>query len=63
MAVKVRTEVLAVTVGCDACGSTLVQVPVPVAQGWLQGHRRPAVLTLDVRIDGLPSRWVRSARG
>lgn len=49
----------AVTAGCDTCGSVLVDVPVALAQDWLDAHRTPALLTVDLTFDGQRSTWRR----
>lgn len=57
--VDLQVEVLTLDVGCDVWGAALRSVPQAVGQAWLAGHRDPALLAVDMRINGSPSRWVR----
>lgn len=57
--VSANVTVHAVTAGCDACGSVLPHVPVEVAQEWLGAHRQPALLSVDLTLNGHRDIWRR----
>lgn len=48
-----------VTAACDRCGAVLPDIPIPLAEQWLTAHRAPALLTVDMTIDGQRSTWRR----
>ena len=54
-----NVQVHSVTPGCDACGAVLPSVPVEVAEQWLEAHRAPALLVVDLTCDGKRSTWRR----
>lgn len=58
----VHVRVTTVDAGCDACAAVLPDVPVDIASDWMRAHRQPALLGVNVRINGSPTRWVRRRR-
>lgn len=57
--ISASVTVHAVTAGCDTCGAVLADVPVELAERWLDGHRAPALLSVDLTLNGHRDTWRR----